>query len=138
MSQITSRSCFKCGYFEPTESKTCPNCGRRLFSTTNVRIRGGMLLVIGAFLIAMMSYISYFSVAAYVGTDPSGSRFTGTREQFMGIAALFGALILFGFVSAVTGIWQLVVGRRNKVLVWLGLALGIALYAGALLMIWRY
>jgi hypothetical protein len=56
----------------------------------------------------------------------------------MGIAALFGALILFGLISAITGLWQLAVGRRNKYLVWLGLGLGVLLYAGALLIIWRF
>jgi hypothetical protein len=139
MAVIKAKSCMRCGFFQETGETFCPTCSRRLFSTTNIRVRGGILLVIGVFLMAMMSYISYFSFRSYAGLNgPNGSRFTGTREEFIGIVALFGALILFGFISALTGVWQLIAGRRNKYLVWLGLGLGVLLYAGALLIIWRY
>jgi hypothetical protein len=44
---------------------------------------------------------------------------------------IFGAVLLFGFSSLLTGIWHAITGRRNLQLIWIMLGLGIALFIGA-------
>ena len=94
----------------------------------------------------MLIIISYFSNKKSRGTK--GGSWSSALFLFayaicftfayLGLSAGTGALILFGLISAITGIWQLAIGRRNKYLVWFGLGLGILLYAGALMIIWRF
>lgn len=88
----------------------------RAAATGDPRWRGGGLVVLGTMLIAIM-------VAVITATEPmllfpgrsyGGSRFTGTREQGLGLLALFAGLLIFGVAAVVYGAWQIKTGRQNK------------------------
>jgi hypothetical protein len=53
-----------------------------------------------------------------------GARFTGTKDQMYMIFGILGFVLLFGFTSLIAGLWQLVFGRRNMMLIYLILGLG--------------
>ena len=132
------RSCYKCGYFAETVETICPQCKLSLFTTTNTRIRGGLLAAIGLFLIAVVGYLMIWSFSAFGNTGTAGPKFTGTQQEKLMIVAVFSTLILFGFFSLITGGWQLFFGRRNRVLAWSVVGLGIVLAVGAGGIIWFF
>lgn len=112
-----SSSCFSCGYVtDEAADKKCPKCGRRLRSAKQVRRLGWMQVAIGVFLVGLMGTITY-NVAPLLlqaGESAGGARFTGTTQQAQLILALFGMVLVFGFGSILSGIWQIKTGRRNK------------------------
>ena len=85
----------------------------------------------------IMGYVSVWALGAFSNADPAGARFTGTQQEKFLITGLFGVLLVFGFVSFVAGLWQVVFGRRNKIFVWtvVGLAALIAIGGGAVILL---
>jgi hypothetical protein len=119
------RICYKC-YYETNEAlKKCPKCGLGLFSTKQVRRLGWVILALGMFLVGLMGTITFYVTPAllYAGSPTGGMQVTATTEQAALILALFGSVIAAGLISMVTGLWQIKTGRRNKWLVYSGIAL---------------
>src|SRR5687768_7082462 len=54
------RSCSKCSFETSEALPRCPNCGSRLQSAKKVRLLGGLLLVIGTFLVLFMSILGVY------------------------------------------------------------------------------
>lgn len=131
--------CFKCRYEAETAETKCPRCRRRLRTKTEVRVLGGVLVVLGAILVVAMALIIVFMVGAMSQSGKTtGARFTGTAADGLAIFAILGSVMLFGFTSIITGLWQLIFGRRNMVLVWLVLGLGVALMIGGrIFLVWK-
>ncbi|MEO6656491.1 MAG: hypothetical protein ABIO36_10455 [Pyrinomonadaceae bacterium] len=135
---LKQRSCFKCGFREETVETVCPKCGRRLQTSISIRLRGILLIFCGVFLMAIMGYVSLSMLDAINLTTPAHGGFNGTREQMVMIFGICGLVITFGFVSFITGLWQTIIGRRNKLLVWAGAAFGIALFLAGIIIFWRF
>ncbi len=85
-------------------------------ATGDPRWRGGGLVVLGVMLIAIM-------VAVITATEPmllfpgrgyGGARFAGTREQGLGLLALFAGLLIFGAAAFVYGAWRIKTGRQDR------------------------
>jgi len=127
------RYCLKCGYDAETAEVLCPNCRRRLRTTTETRLSGFFQAFGGAILIGLMGYISLWLIE-----QTNQGRFTGTQQQLYVIVGIFALVILFGFVSFVAGAWQLIVGKRNKVFIWIVALLSFVLLGGALYVIWKF
>jgi hypothetical protein len=109
-------SCPKCSFETSEVLAKCPSCGSRLQSAKKVRILGGLLLVIGTFLVLFMSILGiYLGSIISNSSDPTAtSRFSGGPQDVMFIAAIFGLVISFGLASIVGGIWQIVYGKPNR------------------------
>ena len=106
-------------------------------SSTSIRIRGALMMACGAILVSMMGYITWWMMSPLNdASHPGGSRFTGTREQLMMIYGLFGLVIIFGSLSLLLGLWQLVAGRRSKVFVRILIGVSALLYAFAIGVYW--
>lgn len=108
------RSCYTCGFQAVTPELRCPRCKRMLQTSMSIRIRGAVLTLCGIILAAMMGYLSIWTMRVFSNPEGSGARFTGTNEQKMIIIGLFGSLLLFGAVCILTGMWQVILGRRNR------------------------
>ena len=109
-------SCPKCD-FETTETLAkCPNCGRRLQSVTKVRILGWLLVLIGTGLVIFMSGLGIIlgGMIADSGQPGKTARFTGSSQDVLFIAAIFGLVISFGLASMVGGAWQIWFGKPNR------------------------
>lgn len=111
------RTCYKCGYETHEVIKQCPQCGRRLQTSSTVRTLGVVQLLMGLFLVGMMGTITYYVAPIMLPADTpsiSDHRFSGTPQQALMILGLFSLVILFGVTSMVSGLWQIKTGRRNK------------------------
>jgi hypothetical protein len=79
-----------------------------------------------------MGYIALWLVnIVREGQETGHSRFTGTPQQLMIIYGIVGFIILFGVVSFFAGAWQLVVGKRNKLFIWVVAVMAYILLLGA-------
>jgi len=115
------KECFKCSFRGETANLDCPECGKRLRTSKNIRTRGVIQIVTGIFLVLMMAALSIFIgvLVAKGANDPETARKLADQRTFMlTIYGLFGVLALFGVNGIVMGTWQVVTGRRNKVLMW--------------------
>jgi hypothetical protein len=85
-------------------------------SAKKVRILGGLLLVIGTFLVLFMTGLGiYLGSIISDSNDPSATtRFTGDPQDVMLIVVIFGLVISFGLASIGAGIWQLIYGKPNR------------------------
>lgn len=80
------------------------------------KLRGGLLLALGLFLLGFTAWIGFSILPAMAppGLNPGGSSFTGSPEQGSTILALLGALMAFAATAAAYGAYMLVTGRRNR------------------------
>jgi hypothetical protein len=60
----------------------------------------------------------------------SGPRFSGTKNDLFLVFIILGFVFFFGVVSFVAGLWQIIFGRRNMILIWVILALGVVFLVG--------
>ena len=129
------RECFRCSFRGEIAQTACPQCGKKLYSARNIRVRGGIQIVSGAVLILMAIGLAGF-IAYLFGYDPSAARkLAEDRAMFIAMFALFAVLGLFGLNALVMGVWQVAFGRRNKVLVWITLVLLVLILISCLSMV---
>ncbi|HEY5884729.1 MAG TPA: hypothetical protein VIT88_08590 [Pyrinomonadaceae bacterium] len=109
-------SCPKCSFETSEALPRCPSCGSRLQSAKKVRILGGLLLLIGTFLVLFMSILGVYlgSIISNSNDPDATTRFTGGPEDVMFIVVIFGLVISFGLASIVGGIWQIIYGKPNR------------------------
>ena len=126
------RICFKCSYEANIAQIVCPRCGGKMKSKSQIRVLGAVLTLISGFLVVFMSVIAVFMYNAVQQSDKPGatSKFTGSENDILIIIAIFGLVILFGIIGLITGLWQLIFGKRNLILVYSLLAIGAVLFIG--------
>jgi hypothetical protein len=128
------RTCLKCGFIGDTTEAKCPACGGLMRATSTIRILGVVMIALGGFLITTMAVISLWAYNLIQQSSAPGTsaRFTGTKNQMLMMFGVFGLVTLFGVVALVTGLWQLIFGKRNKLLTWVVLGLGAVFVIGGL------
>lgn len=101
-------------------------------SKSQIRVLGAVLTLLSGFLVVFMSVIAFFIYNTVQQSDKPGatSKFTGSENDILIIIAIFGLVILFGIIGLITGLWQLIFGRRNLILVYSLLAIGAVLFIG--------
>src|SRR5437870_3141435 len=113
------KECFKCSFRGETGDMACPKCGKKLRTSKNIRTRGVIQIVTGVILVLMMAGLSILiGILITKGANDSGTakQLTEQRTFILATYAFFGVLALFGLNGIVMGTWQVVTGRRNKVL----------------------
>ena len=120
-----------CGYWEDGSLSACPKCGGAMRVTKGSTARGWVLLMLGLFLILLMGTItaSLAPTMLNAGKEIDGSTFEGTPEQARIFLGLFALVIVFGFVSTVYGLFQIVTRRESKAFILVSLLLAVALAA---------
>jgi hypothetical protein len=120
------KECFKCSFRGETADAACPKCGKKLRTAKNIRIRGVIQIVTGVVLVAMMIGLAVFIGVAVMNAAQDAAqakRIAGERTLFIGIYGLFAVITIFGLNGIAMGAWQLTFGRRNKVFIWIMIAL---------------
>ncbi len=120
------RSCFKCRFEGNVPRNICPRCGKRLYTATNVRWRGTILLLLGLFLIGLMGGIAVFvsMLLMQAAQRPENTaKFNQDEHLFLMVYIVFAGVIGMGVAAAMSGIWMLIFGKRNRYLFWLFMAL---------------
>lgn len=118
--------CFKCRWEGRISQTVCPRCGKRLFSQKNVRGRGVLLTFLGLFLSGFMSAIAFFVTAMLIQASKNPKtevKFNGDEHMFIMIYLIFAGVIAMGVTMILAGIWQIIFGRRNMILIWIFFAL---------------
>lgn len=127
------RKCNGCGYQTRDKLRQCPECGAALLSENNIKRLGWAAVVIGVFLMLMMSILTLELAPTLLqpGKLIDGGRFTGSAELGRLVLMLFGAVGLFGVLASATGVYQIRTGQRNKWL--LRCVIGVLVIVGGLL-----
>jgi len=122
--------CNKCRYETPEVLGQCPNCGRRMVSTKETRVRGWLTLVAGLIIAGLMGTITILTAPMLLqpGSEIGSTHFSGTAGQGMMMLFVFGYITAIGIITMANGFWQIKTGRRNKWLFYTSLAM-IALIA---------
>lgn len=96
--------CYNCGYETNKLMSHCPQCGRSMQSKRWSRRYGVILLVLGLFITAIMSFILLLigPQLLHSGMSHGGSRFSGTASQAMLVLGILGSVELFGVVATAT------------------------------------
>lgn len=124
------RNCFKCNFEAVTQPTNCPRCRKtRLRTAGEIRLLGILLALLGTILLIMMSAIVVVYAALVRAPQKPGSniKFTGTDLDIAVAFGFFAVVLAIGFFCTAAGVWQIIFGRRNRVLLWLGIALGLTL-----------
>jgi hypothetical protein len=126
------KTCYKCHYEAETADRLCPRCRKKLWTRAETRAMGGILAALGAFLVVMMGAIIVFmlGLVSQSARPGPGARFTGTKDEMYLIFAILGFVLLFGFTSLIAGLWQIIFGRRNMLLIYLIIGFGAVFLIG--------
>jgi hypothetical protein len=132
MQKLRHRICFKCKWEGETAEKICPRCRKPTQTRGFIRATGAALVALGGFLLVVMGAITIAVIGMIEQSGKAGTsaRFTGTKDQMLMMFGVFGFVLLFGFVSVIAGLWQLIFGRRNMILVYFILILGVVFLIG--------
>ena len=122
-------ACTKCEYAVTGKETKCPQCGGWIRRAQRIRTRGGILIVLGLILVAMMGTITIMLAPMMLAAkETTGARFTGTPQQGMLILGFFGIIIVFGLACIAGGVFQLLTGRRSILIIVLVLGLAFLLW----------
>ncbi len=118
--KLVRKSCYKCGYIRETAEKNCADCGKLLESVSRIKITGAIQIILGSVLLTFMGWLAFWMLNAN-----SNNHFNGGANDVLFVIFIFGLIfsISIGVISA--GIWQIVFGRRNKLLMFAMIGLGI-------------
>jgi uncharacterized paraquat-inducible protein A len=134
--KVEHKTCFRCSYETDTSETICPRCGKTLKSSKNLRVRGGILIACGGFLIVFVTAIAGFLAYLFFGgvmKVPQAEAAKTGMMMFL-IFGLLGFIVLFGILALINGIYMLKTGRRSLVLMWLMLGMVfIMIFGGACL-----
>ena len=119
------RTCPKCGYIRETAETNCADCGKVLQKVSTIRALGVFLVVMGTLLLGFMGWLSLWIYGAMSNTGSSGSRFNGSGSDVLFIVFVFGLVISISLAATAGGLWQIIFGKRNKLIVFAVLGLGI-------------
>jgi len=72
-----------------------------------------------------MAVLSWIMYGVINNNDPRAStKFTGSESDMMFMFGVFALVFFIGLTSFAAGLWQVIFGKRNLVLVWIMLGLG--------------
>lgn len=125
LAETKFRICPKCRFEANTAETKCPQCGKVLITQTKLRTLGVVILLLGVFIALMMAIVTSNLYPALSQLNGS-SKFTGTETQAHQILAILGLTFAAGVSFSITGLWQIISGRRNRILVWISLLIILA------------
>lgn len=111
------RICFKCHFEANTTETKCPRCGRPLQTQIKVRTLGVLIIICGVFISSMMTVI-LAALYPVLSQPNDSSKFLGTANQAHLILIILGLTFAAGVSFATAGLWQIIFGRRSRILVW--------------------
>lgn len=125
--QITPRVCPKCNDIVNTSETACPRCGRKMMPASRIKMLGWLSLFCGIFLISLMSWLSIWIYQAISRSrEPGYGTFRGGPEVVGFIIVVFGLVLTLGLFAVISGLWQIIYGKRNKILTFIVIILGAA------------
>ena len=94
-------------------------------SPATLRALGVVLVVLGTALMVGIAVLSWVMYGVINNNDPRAStKFTGSESDMMFMFGVFALVFFIGLTSLAAGLWQVIFGKRNLILVWIMLGLG--------------
>ena len=118
--------CDTCGSETELVENDCYLCTRLRAKEKNVRVGGALLTILGLIVIVMMSFV--INAVNRMGSTSGSTASERDPDVIMGILHF---VVAYGIVALVAGLWHLVTGRVNKVLLYSMLGAGTVLGIGA-------
>lgn len=108
--------CWSCGFQTHKYRSQCERCGAGLLSRRWSRRFGGVLVLCGLFITALMSAVLYFTAPMLLnpGRSIDGTRFDGSPAAALGVGLVLGVVWVFGATALGYGIWQMATGKRSR------------------------
>lgn len=119
-----NKSCYKCGYIRQTSVANCAVCGKALESVRRIKTTGAIQILLGSSLLGLMGWLALWMLNAN-----SNSHFRGDAGDVLFIIFVFALVASIGLGTLVAGVWQIVFGKRNKLLMLAMIILGLAFIA---------
>lgn len=118
IAQPIFRVCYKCKYEGETVEPNCRQCHKPMQSRQQIKILGGLQIFIGFLLtITMLVIIVKMSQNTVGGTDYySNYRAEDSLEKMKAPLSILYAVLAFGVVNIISGVWHWLTGRRNMLL----------------------
>jgi hypothetical protein len=82
----------------------------------------------GLVILGIIGPITFWMVGTMNNPTPGGARFTGNEKEGVAILGLFGMLITFGAGGTLLGLFQLIAGKRNRILSWTAVGFAILIF----------
>ncbi len=123
--QPSRKTCPKCGYIRETAEKNCADCGKTLQKVSTIRAIGVFLVVMGTALLGFMSWLSFWAYGTITNPTSYGSHFNGTPKDMLFMIFVFALVISISLGVTAGGLWQIIFGKRNKLIVFAVIGLGI-------------
>jgi len=126
ISKSNQRFCYKCHRPASDFDARCTRCGGVLRTKTTIRVLGGVLVFLGGFIAAMMAFVALFVYGMLAKNG--ASRFNGSETELLFVVGIIGLTFVVGLSFALAGVWQIIFGRRNTVIVWVSIGLVVVLF----------
>lgn len=120
------RFCYKCHRPAGSFDAKCARCGGVLRTKATIRILGGVLVFLGGFISALMAIVAVFAFGILAQAD--ARRFNGSETELLFAVGIIGLTFVVGLSFALAGVWQIIFGRRNTIIVWISVGLVIVLF----------
>jgi hypothetical protein len=98
--QASYKFCYSCKFDGDASGKTCQKCGKPLHARQQIRVLGGRMLALSLILVVGMAYIIYSMDQSIINSGKPGATTKWTASP-----------------AFITGLWHLVIGRRNLILI---------------------
>jgi hypothetical protein len=113
------------GDLEMNETLTMANANR---SPAAIRALGGVLTFLGVILIGGMGTLLLW-MNNIMNNNSSTTKWNGSEDQKTMVFLVLGSVMAFGFSALITGLWQIMTGKRNMKLIRVTLGLsGVLLF----------
>lgn len=134
---LMRQRCGGCGAESPAWTDVCSGCGVVLHPPGRLRAAGVLYLVLGSLLTGGATYlIVLIAGMVALSDDPEATgRFTGTVWQLVLVYSALGFVLLIGVTGILMGVWQVLHGRRNLMLVRVAMVLYVVFWTGSMLII---
>jgi len=113
--------CYNCKFEDEIFENICPKCRKPLRSRQQIRVLGAVMLGLSLILIIGMVYIIYRVDQSIIASRKPGSltKWTASPAEISMIFGIFYTVLATGISAFIAGLWHLVVGRRNLILIWI-------------------
>jgi ribosomal protein L40E len=130
ISNPDQRFCYKCHHPAGIADAVCARCGSRALKTKKtIRTLGGVIVFLGCFISAMMAGVLVLMFGIFAKAD--ASKFKGEESTMIFAVGIVGLTLLVGISFTITGILQIIFGKRNTIVAYISLFLvGVLVVAG--------
>jgi uncharacterized paraquat-inducible protein A len=123
------RFCYKCHFPAAVSDAKCPRCGGPLKTQKSIRILGGVLVFLGGLISAMM--VGVMALMLGIFSQTPASKLRGDEDKMMLALGIVGLTFAVGVAFIAAGVWQIIFGKRNGLIVWIALIMvGVLLVVG--------